>query len=252
MKILEEIPSSTIQVEETLSQLIETKIKKLDAFHRLSSEETIVKLICGPQKTIYAKEHALISTGAFFELMLSIRTGQKSIDMTTFCTDELTLVTLILFASLKNVVEFEWTTKTVANMLFIIKPLRFKEITMQSLFSNIYRIMDNTDSMIAFCNEFQNILFSRSTHQSGIIEIASFLTKPNGSEGYQLKLRYRMAIIVMASWMRFSYEQQKHTEYLKLCDRINFQLLLLPDSFVNSTDENVISLIKFVKIICVV
>lgn len=110
---------------------------------RLSKTSSAVQVKCGPNKIIPSLAVNLIKVAKFFESALNVKKSNKkqasskvNIDLSKFCSDDDSLVTLVQFANTLDTIDFQWSVSATVNLL-VSDQLQLSSAVNSKIFANI-------------------------------------------------------------------------------------------------------------------
>jgi hypothetical protein len=142
--------------------------------------DTAVDIKCGG-KVVFAERENLIAVSDFFESMLALKPTREEavIDLTSFCSDEMTLISLIQFANLRDIVPFQWSISTIANMIFLVDPLQLTKLVENELYKHLSAIIANPNALGEFVIEVGRVVTNRQPEDAEIENVLAMLKEMN-------------------------------------------------------------------------
>ena len=158
---------------------MEIAVNTLEAFQNLHCNPSSVIVKCGSDVSAYVRSEPLSTLGQFFESILALKKATTSslekttIDLTGFCSNPISLKTLIYFAELSGTFEFSWDIKSTIDILFLVDPLQLKQAIKLRLITEIEECM--TSTVGDFCTHMISTISERNSSEEEILKVIGFL-----------------------------------------------------------------------------
>lgn len=116
-------------------------IQKLTEMNKMGESPSAVEVKVSKRLWLYSNVKTLVGTSVFFESMLNLKKkSPRILDLTSFCTHEETLASLIHLANYNGQIPITLSNETMVNLIFLVEPFLLNDIIKDVLHTKISNI----------------------------------------------------------------------------------------------------------------
>lgn len=257
-----------------------TFLDKINELVFMSILPNVINVKCGPNIVIPSLESYLIEVSGFFESMIELKKSKTnykySINISKFCVNSESLITLIQFANTYgSELDFTWSIRSTVDLLLLSDFFKLTPMVNDTILNNVSYIFTESDDnshlpkalLACFIKQCAASCTAQNTDTVEIEWILKLLgseiqnsyrvTSDTDSCDSETRDKYfvghvkpyvNASVCVLAIWLKFKYDRKEYVQFFELIEAIQSKHLIELKYFDNC-DDILMGLRKWIEIV---